>query len=148
MSSKGNKKEWNPSDLQPGTNIQWPDPSPILLELGQADNLDTAMFEVEAFGNNHIPQNFLPGPNLTHEQAFDGMAACSEEILASLDIPISDRVTLTEEEIDRQTSEARRQSLINQQTKPAEADKADQYDLAEVVTFTQTGYFYPGMPEK
>ena len=85
-SSKGKEKERNPPDLQPGTNTQWPDPSPILLELGQADNSDAAMFEVEeAFGNNHIPQNFLPGPNLMREQAFDGMAARSEEILASLD---------------------------------------------------------------
>ena len=102
----------------------------------------------EAYDNNHIPKNFFPGPNLTRKQAFDGMAARAEETLTNLDIPISDRVVLTEEDIERQASEAQRRTLIDRQTQSAEADEAERYDLAEVITFAQTGYFYLGMPEK
>ena len=79
--SKGKEKERNPPDLPPETTPQWPVP-PIFLELGQADNSDTAMLEAEeACSSNHIPQDFLPGPDLTQDQAFDRMAACTEESL-------------------------------------------------------------------
>ena len=102
----------------------------------------------EACSSNHIPRDFLPGPDLTQDQAFDRMAACTEESLANLDIPMSDRIALTEEDMERQAREAQRRTLIDRQTEPAKAVEVDQYNLAEAITFTQTGYFYPGMPEK
>ena len=66
----------------------------------------------------------------------------------NLDIPMSDRIALTEEDMERQAREAQQCTLINRQTEPAKAVEADQYNLAEAITFAQTGYFYPGMSEK
>jgi hypothetical protein len=111
----------------------------------------TMVVMIRCFGGpcpcNYIPQNFLPGPGLSREEAFTRMEASAREKLAKLGLPIPDDLMMTLEDRDREIGENTRRSSIERQTTPVEAAEKDSYELAEAVALAPPGYFYPGMPE-
>jgi hypothetical protein len=97
--------------------------------------------------SNYVPQNFLPGPGLSPEEAFNKMAAIAGEKLANLGIPIPGPHTMLLEERNSQDGEASRRVMIDRQVSPAEAAESERYDLAESVSQFPSGYFHPEMPD-
>jgi hypothetical protein len=114
---------------------------------GTGDIPDEVMRDEEDDSSSYIPQNFLPGPGLSREEAFDRMEASAREKMAKLGVPIADDLMMTLEDRDRESVENMRRSSIDRQTSPAEETEKDRYELAEAVAMVSPGYFYPGMPE-
>jgi hypothetical protein len=145
--NKGKGKERDLSDLAPEVTTQRPD-SPFIPQYARAeDDPDEEMRDEVADLGNFIPQNFLPGPGLSREEAFSRMEASAEETLKKLSISIPAQLEMTPEDRERENTESNRRLQIDKRVSPAEAGEAERYDLAEAVTRLPQGYFYPEMPE-
>jgi len=108
------------------------------------------MLEADNDETNYIPRNFLPGPGLSPEEAFKRMTADAKQKLADLGMPIPSHSELSREDRDCQTMEDQRRTDMlvgSRQSTLEEAAEADRFELAEAVTFSPAGYFYPGMPD-
>ena len=149
---KGKGVERNPPIPRPEVNTQQAEPPNNLQNTGleefqgyQPEQPDEEMpDEGDIFSSNFIPPNFLPGPGLSKEEAFNKTAASIEAQLAKLGILIS---VPQHTEVDRasETNEIHRRSLITAAS--TEAKEAELFVLAEGVSIAPTGYFHPRMDE-
>jgi len=107
---------------------------------------DEEMLELEDLEYG-VPRNFLPGPGLSPEEAFNKMKACAGQKLAEAGMHIPFERELTYEDVDSHVFESQRRMLVDREVTPEEAAEADRFDLAEAVASSPAGYFYPGMPD-
>jgi hypothetical protein len=156
--TKGKNVEQRPDEV----TTQRPDPptfvdTPTILDppdtpdhTGIPEGIDEEMLEADDVLNDYIPQTFLPGPGLSPEEAFNRMKVGAEQNLADLGLTIPSESELTHEDRDCQAMEDQwRTSMLvgSRQSTPEEAAEAERFELAEVVSFSPPGYFYPGMPD-
>lgn len=143
---KGKGVDRRPPSPLPEVPTQRPDPPYIPPYEGLEDIEDEDMRDETGIdASNYVPRNFLPGPGLSPEEAFNRMAASAEEKLANLGVSVPDPHTLTHEDGTSEDSESRRRLQVDRQVSPAEANDSDRYDLAEAVAQFPPGYFHPEM---
>ena len=145
--SKGKGKERDTFDLAPEVTTQRPDPPHMPQYTGTGDMLDAEVHDEVYNPDNYIPQNFLPGPGLSREEAFARMEADAQEKLAKLSVPIPSDLMMTTEDRDQERAETMRRLSIDMQTASAGRTEVEHYKLAEAVGLIPPGYFYPDMPE-
>ena len=92
--NKGKEREQPPTDLLPEARPvpdQHVNPESSPLTAGPNNTLDEEMPDAdEPWKDNFLPQNFLPGPGLSREEAFRKWMNSAEESLSALDLPYPD----------------------------------------------------------